>query len=113
MSKNGNKIAVVAAASRIGFAVMTVTAAAILTASTLLAEPFDQTSPVALISALHKRLWLPSRFPQKPRQGHLRHGEFSSSLPETTSYFALGALLRCDNSRCCTFLARRWQPRCP
>ena len=45
MSKNGNMIAVVAAASRIGSAAMTVTAAAILTASTLLAEPFEQTSP--------------------------------------------------------------------
>ena len=52
MSKNGNMIAVVAAASRIGSAAMTVTAAAILTASTLLAEPFEQTSPDALISAL-------------------------------------------------------------
>jgi hypothetical protein len=52
MSKNGNKIAVVGGASRIGCAAMTVTTAAILTASTLLAEPFEQTSPEALISAL-------------------------------------------------------------
>jgi hypothetical protein len=52
MSKNGNMIAVVAAASRIGSAAVTVTAAATLTASTLLAEPFEQTSPEALISAL-------------------------------------------------------------
>ena len=52
MSKNGNMTAVVAAASRIGCAAMTVTVAAILTASTLLAEPFEQTSPDALVSAL-------------------------------------------------------------
>jgi hypothetical protein len=39
MRKNGNMIVIVAAASRIGSAAMTVTAAAILTASTLLAEP--------------------------------------------------------------------------
>jgi catalase len=52
MSKNGNMTAVVAAVSRIGCAAMTVTAAAILTASTLLAEPFEQTSPEALVSAL-------------------------------------------------------------
>jgi len=52
MSKNGNKIAVVGCASRIGCAAMTVAAAAILTASTLRAEPFEQTSPEALITAL-------------------------------------------------------------
>ena len=48
MSNNGNKIAVVA--SRIGCAAMTLAAAAILTASTLRAEPFEQTtSPDAVI----------------------------------------------------------------
>ena len=38
VSKNGNKIAVVGGASRVGCAAMTVTAAAILTASTLLGQ---------------------------------------------------------------------------
>jgi hypothetical protein len=52
MSKNGNKIPMRGGASRVGCAAMIVTAVAILTASTLLAEPFEQTSPEALISAL-------------------------------------------------------------
>ena len=73
---NGNMIAVVAAASRIGSAAMTVTAAAILTASTLLAEPFEQTSPEALVSALISVYGVSSRLPQEPRQGHVRDGEF-------------------------------------
>jgi hypothetical protein len=55
MRKNGNKIVVVGGASRVGCAAITMTAAAILTASTLLlAEPFEQTSPEALISALDR-----------------------------------------------------------
>jgi hypothetical protein len=40
MSKNGNKIAVVGGASRVGCAAMTVVAAAILTATTLFARAF-------------------------------------------------------------------------
>jgi len=47
MSKNGNKIAVVDGAARVGCAAMTVAAAAMLTAFTLLAEPLEQTSPDA------------------------------------------------------------------
>src|SRR6476659_3592544 len=52
MSKNGNKIAVVGGASRGGCAAIIVAAGAILTASTLLAEPLEQTSPDAMIQAL-------------------------------------------------------------
>ena len=45
MSKNGNKIPMVGGASRVGYAAMAVTAAAIVTASTLLAEPLSKQVP--------------------------------------------------------------------
>ena len=85
MSKNGNMIAVVAAASRIGCAAMTVTAAAILTASTLLAEPFEQTSPEALIPAL-KASTAPIQASAKTTPRACAPREVSSSLPEAASY---------------------------
>ena len=78
-------IAVVAAASRIGSAAMTVTAAAILTASTLLAEPFEQTSPEALVSALISVYGSHPGFRKNHAKGTCATGSFVS-LPETTSY---------------------------
>jgi hypothetical protein len=75
----------VGGASRVGCAAMTVTAAAaILTASTLLAEPFEQTSPEALISALE------SVFGSHPslRKNHAK------GMCATKSYLARGSVVR-------------------
>lgn len=85
MSKNGNKIAVVGGASRIGCAAMTVTTAAILTASTLLAEPFEQTSPEALISALESVFGSHPSLRKNHAKGMCATGSFVR-LPEATSY---------------------------
>jgi catalase len=85
MSKNGNMTAVVAAVSRIGCAAMTVTAAAILTASTLLAEPFEQMSPEALVSALISVYGPDPGFRKNHAKGMCATGSFVS-LAETASY---------------------------
>ena len=85
MSKNGNKIAVVGGASRVGCAAMTVTAAAILTASTLLAEPFEQTSPEALISALESVFGSHPGLRKNHAKGMCATGSFVG-MPEATSY---------------------------
>jgi hypothetical protein len=71
MSKNGNKIAVVGGASRVGCAAMTVTAAAILAAS--------HCSPTRANGPRHNTA-LESVFGssglRRTRQGHVRHGSF-------------------------------------
>ena len=74
MSKNGNKIAVVGGASRIGCAAMTVAAAAILTASTLRAEPLEQTSPDAVIQALQGVYGAHPGFRKNHAKGTCPHG---------------------------------------
>ena len=84
MSKNGNKIAVVGGVSRIGCAAMTV-AAAVLTASTLLAEPFEQTSPEAIVSALQGVYGSHPGFRKNHAKGTCATGSFEG-LPEATSY---------------------------
>jgi catalase len=85
MSKNGNKITMVGA-SRVPRAVITVTAsAAILTASTLLAEPFEQTSPEALISALESAFGSHPGLRKNHAKGMCATGSFVG-LPEATSY---------------------------
>jgi catalase len=84
MSKNGNKIAVVAAASRVGRLAMTVAAAAILTASTLLAEPFEQTTD-AVIQALQGAYGAHPGFRKNHAKGTCATGSFVG-LSEATSY---------------------------
>jgi catalase len=83
MSKNGNKIAVVGGASRC--AAMTVAAAAILTVSTLLAEPFEQTTPDAVIQALQGVFGAHPSFRKNHAKGTCATGSFVG-LPEATSY---------------------------
>lgn len=85
MSKNGNKIALAGGASRVGCAALTVTAAAILTASTLLAEPFEQTSPEALISALESVFGSHPGLRKNHAKGMCATGSFVG-LSEATSY---------------------------
>ena len=85
MSKNGNKIAVVGGASRIGCAAMTVAAAAILTASTLRAEPLEQTSPDAVIQALQGVYGAHPGFRKNHAKGTCATGSFVG-LSEATSY---------------------------
>jgi catalase len=85
MSKNGNKIAVLAGGSRIGCATLTVVAAAILTASTLLAEPFEQTSPDAVIQALQGVYGAHPGFRKNHAKGTCATGSFVG-LSEATSY---------------------------
>jgi catalase len=85
MSKNGTKIALVGGASRVGCAAMTVTAAAILTASTLLAEPFEQTSPEALISVLESVFGSHPGLRKNHAKGMCTTGSFVG-LPEATAY---------------------------
>ena len=80
-----SKIAIADSASRIGFAAMTVTAAAILTATPLRAEPFDQTSPEALIKALEGVYGPHPGFRKNHAKGTCATGSFVG-LPETTSY---------------------------
>jgi catalase len=81
MRKNGNKIAVVGG----GCVALIVTAAAILTASTLLAEPFEQTSPEALISALESVFGSHPGLRKNHAKGMCATGSFVG-LPEATSY---------------------------
>ena len=85
MSKNGNKIALAGGASRVGCAALTVTAAAILTASTLLAEPFERTSPEALISALESVFGSHPGLRKNHAKGMCATGSFVG-LSEATSY---------------------------
>jgi len=85
MSKNGNKIAMVGGASRVGYAAIAVTAAAIVTASTLLAEPFEQTSPEALISAFESVFGSHPGLLKNHAKGMCATGSFVG-LPEATSY---------------------------
>jgi catalase len=85
MSKNGNKIAVVGRASRVACAAMTVTAAAMLTASTLLAEPLEQTSPDAMIQALQGAFGAHPGFRKNHAKGTCATGSFVGLL-EATSY---------------------------
>ena len=84
MSKNVNRISVVGV-SRIGCAAMTVAAAAILTASTLLAEPFEQTSPEAVITALQGVYGPHPGLRKNHAKGLCATGSFVG-LPEATSY---------------------------
>ena len=85
MSKNGNKIAVVGGAFRIGCAAMTVAAAAILTASTMRAEALEQTSPDAVIQALQGVYGAHPGFRKNHAKGTCATGSFVG-LPEATSY---------------------------
>jgi catalase len=85
MSKNGNKIAVVGGASRVGCAAMTVTAAAILTASTLRAESLEQTSPDAMIQALQGAFGAHPGFRKNHAKGTCATGSFVG-LSEATPY---------------------------
>ena len=80
-----SKMTIADGASRIGFAAMTVTAAAILAASPLQAEPFDQTSPEALIKALEGVYGPHPGFRKNHAKGTCATGSFVG-LPETTSY---------------------------
>ena len=84
MKKIGSKIAVVGCASRFGCAAMTV-AAAILTGTTLLAEPVEQTSPEALITALEGVYGSHPGFRKNHAKGVCAAGSFVG-LSETTSY---------------------------
>jgi catalase len=85
MSKNGNKIAVVDGAARVGCAAMTVAAAAMLTAFTLLAEPLEQTSPDAMIQALQGAFGAHPGFRKNHAKGTCATGSFVG-LSEATSY---------------------------
>ena len=86
MSKNGNTSDIAGGACRIGLAVMTVSLAAMLTASTLHAEPFDQTSPVELIEALARTSMAPIPVSARTTPRAPAPREVSSSLPEATPY---------------------------
>ena len=85
MSKNGNTSDIAGGACRIGLAVMTVSLAAMLTASTLHAEPFDQTSPVELIKALVDVYGSHPGFRKNHAKGTCATGSFVG-MPETTAY---------------------------
>ena len=85
MSKNGNKIAVVGGAFRIGCAAMTVAAAAILTASMMRAEALEQTSPDAVIQALQGVYGAHPGFRKNHAKGTCATGSFVG-LSEATSY---------------------------
>ena len=85
MSKNGRKIADASGAIRIGFAAITVTAAAILTAAPLLAEPIEQTSPDAVISALESVFGSHPGLRKNHAKGMCDTGSFVG-MPEATSY---------------------------
>ena len=85
MSKDGSTIAAVGGGSRIRCAAMTVTTAAILTASTLLAEPFEQTSPEALRSALESVFGSHPSLRKNHAKGMCATGSLVG-LPEATSY---------------------------
>ena len=111
MSKNGNKIAVVGGASRVGCAAMTVVAAAIFTASTLLAEPFEQTSPEAVISALERVYGSHPGLRKNHAKGMCATGNFVG-LPEATSY-SRSALFSGATIPVVARFNRRWRPQCP
>jgi hypothetical protein len=96
MSKNGNKIAVVDGAARVGCAAMTVAAAAMLTAFTLLAEPLEQTSPDAMIQALQGAFGA-------------RHRKFRR-LVRGNVLLTVGTLFGRDYPRRCTLLTRWRRP---
>jgi catalase len=83
MSNNGRTIA--RGFVRICFATFTATAAAILTGSTLYAEPFDQTSPEALITALQGVYGPHPGFRKNHAKGMCATGSFVG-LSEATSY---------------------------
>src|SRR6476661_6040564 len=85
MSKNGNKIAVVGGASRGGCAAIIVAAGAILTASTLLAEPLEQTSPDAMIQALQGAFGSHPGLRKNHAKGMCATGSFVG-LSEVTPY---------------------------
>jgi catalase len=85
MSKNGNTSDIAGGACRIGLAVMTVSLAAMLTASTLHAEPFDQTSPVELIKALQDVYGAHPGFRKNHAKGTCATGSFVG-LPEATPH---------------------------
>ena len=85
MRKNRNKIAVGGGAARIGCAAMTVAAVAMLTASTLLAEPLEQTSPDAMIKALQGAFGAHPGFRKNHAKGTCATGSFVG-LPDATSY---------------------------
>ena len=89
MSKNGNTSDIAGGACRIGLAVMTVSLAAMLTASTLHAEPFDQTSPVELIKALQDVYGAHPGFRKNHAKGTCATGSFVG-LPEATPYSRSG-----------------------
>ena len=86
MSKNGNMITVVnVAAHSIGRTAMILTIAAFLSASAAVAEPFEQTSPEALVSALISVYGSHPGFRKNHAKGMCATGSFVS-LPETASY---------------------------
>ena len=72
-------------ASRIGCATITVAAAAILTASTLRAEPLEQTTPDAVIQALQGVYGAHPGFRKNRAKGTCATGSFVG-LSEATSY---------------------------
>jgi catalase len=83
MSKNRN--AVVSGASRICAAAVAISAVAMLTAPTLRAEPFEQTSPDALVSALISVYGPHPGFRKNHAKGTCATGSFVG-LPEASSY---------------------------
>jgi catalase len=85
MSKNENKIAVVSRTSQIACAAMTLAAAAILSASTLLAGPSEQTTPDAVIQALQGVFGTHPGFRKNHAKGTCATGSFVG-LSEATSY---------------------------
>mgnify|MGYP003905194945 CR=1 FL=1 len=85
MSKKGNKIAVVGGAFHIGCVAMTVTTAAMLTTSTLLAAPLEQTSPDAMIQALQGAFGAHPGFRKNHAKGTCATGSFVG-LSDATSY---------------------------
>src|SRR5690349_3113351 len=83
MSKNRN--AAVSGASRICAAAVAISAVAMLTAPTLRAEPFEQTSPDALVSALISVYGPHPGFRKNHAKGTCATGSFVG-LPEASSY---------------------------
>jgi hypothetical protein len=83
MSKNRNAVA--SGASRICAAAVAISAVTMLTAPTLRAEPFEQTSPDALVSALISVYGPHPGFRKNHAKGTCATGSFVG-LPEASSY---------------------------
>ncbi len=82
MNKNGDRIAAISRASR---DLCVAAVATILAVSPLHAEPFDQTSPVAVVEALQGVYGSHPGFRKNHAKGTCATGSFVS-LPETASY---------------------------